>query len=227
MAKILGCPEKRVQMVSAPSVFNKWMGNSEKNVREWFEPAREAYKKQGDKSPLFMVIVDEIDAILGNREAMEGHETRSSVVNQFLAEMDGLNQLDNILFIGMTNRLDHLDPAAVRSGRFGVAVEIGLPDGPGRRQIFDIYMKEVTEANLLHKDISVEHYVNRTEGFTGADIKAFVERACSYSIQRMFELKLEKDQIQGHPAGEVTSADFKLAFAEIEKELQQKPRRFV
>lgn len=142
------------------------------------------------------------------------------------SEMDGLHQMNNFLFIGITNRIDQLDPAAVRSGRFGVAVEIGPPDKEGRKQIFDIYAKKVKEENLLSKDVILEKYVVETEGFTGADIKALVNRACSFSLQRLFSLKVEARQIESPPQAQVTVEDFDTALYQIKKELQNKPGLF-
>ena len=138
--------------------------------------------------------------------------------------MDGLDQLNNILFIGMTNRIDQLDPAAVRSGRFGEAVEIGYPNQQGQQQIFDIYIKRIKEAKLLHPEVTLERYVSSTEGYTGADIEALVNRACSFSLKRLYDLKLEIDKIEGHPANLITQADFDLAFSEMQVEMRNKPR---
>ncbi len=225
IANILGCPKSRLQLVSAPSIFNKYVGNSEKNVRKWFEPARKAYEKLGDESPLYMVVVDEIDAILSHRENNSGNPTRNSVVNQFLTEMDGLHQLNNILFIGMTNRIDQLDPAAVRSGRFGEAVEIGYPDEQGRKEIFDVYLKSSREAQLLHEEVVIEKYLEVTEGFSGADIKALVEKACSRSLHRLYDLQLDDSDIGTHAARLITQDDFDSAFKEMIVEMQNKPKQ--
>jgi len=132
IAKALDCDEPKV--VNGPEIFSKYQGESEKNVRELFAAAEKDQKEHGDESKLHIIIFDEIDAICRQRGTTGGttgvHET---VVNQLLSKMDGVDSLNNILVIGMTNRKDMIDEAMLRPGRLEIHLEISLPDEKGRR----------------------------------------------------------------------------------------------
>ena len=120
------------------------MGQSEENIRNLFKDAEEEYKKRGDNSALHIIIFDELDAICKQRGSKnDGTGVGDSVVNQLLAKMDGVEQLNNILVIGMTNRKDMIDEALLRPGRMEVQIEINLPDKDGRLQIFTIHTAKV------------------------------------------------------------------------------------
>lgn len=117
------------KIVSGPEVLNKYVGGSEEKIRELFKEAEEEQAMAGDDSELHVIIFDEIDAICKQRgSTRDGTGVGDSVVNQLLSKIDGVNSLNNILLIGMTNRLDMIDPALLRPGRFEVHIEIGLPD---------------------------------------------------------------------------------------------------
>lgn len=216
LSHMLGCVGDRLQMLSATEIFNMWVGESERNVRELFEPARKAQIKHGEDSPLYVVVVDEIDAMLPARSGGGSGEWRDSIVNQFLGELDGLKQLNNILVIGMTNRIDQIDPAALRSGRFGVHVEIGIPDDKGRRKILEIHTKKLRTEDLLAKDVSLDELVKMTPNFTGADIEGMVQMASSYSLERLNKLDDDVD-VKDHSDGKVTMQDFEKALGERRK----------
>jgi vesicle-fusing ATPase len=106
-------PDERLQMLTGTDVTSMWLGKSEENIRKLFEPAEASYQLLGDKSPLFMIVFDEIDAMLPARDRMVG-SNRSAQVNQFLGKLDGLKTLNNILVIGITNILALVDRAALR-----------------------------------------------------------------------------------------------------------------
>ena len=117
------------KIVSGPEVLNKYVGGSEEKIRELFKEAEEEQAIAGDDSELHVIIFDEIDAICKQRgSTRDGTGVGDSVVNQLLSKIDGVNSLNNILLIGMTNRLDMIDSALLRPGRFEVHIEIGLPD---------------------------------------------------------------------------------------------------
>ena len=127
------------QKVSGPEIFDKYVGKSEENIRELFKEAEEDYKKYGDESELHIIIFDEIDAICRPRGSINsGTGVHDSVVNQLLSKIDGIDSLNNILIIGMTNRKDMIDEAILRPGRLELHVEIGLPNKEGRQQILNI-----------------------------------------------------------------------------------------
>jgi ATP-dependent 26S proteasome regulatory subunit len=214
LSKMLGALGENVQMITAPQVFNKFVGESEKNIRELFKPAREAQEKLKSKSPLYVVIIDEIDAILSTRSD-DTNQWRNSVVNQFLSEIDGPNKLNNILIIGMTNRKDQLDPAAIRPGRLELLIEIGLPNSEARKQIFEIHLKKVKEEGLFANNVAIDSLIGPTDGWSGADIEGVVKRAINYSIERLNLLSLPDEEVNKHPDGLLRQEDLQKAISDV------------
>lgn len=142
------------KIVSAPELLDRWVGGSERLVRQLFVDAEaELAACNGDatKSALHVVVIDEIDAVFRKRSGGEdsGEATRASAVNQILAKLDGVNAIPNVLTIGMTNRRELLDEALLRPGRLEVQVEIPLPDKEGRREILRIHFKALRERGRL------------------------------------------------------------------------------
>lgn len=133
IAKALNCSEPIV--VNGPQIFDKFVGGSEKKIRELFEPAEKELAEKGDESGLHIIIFDEIDAICRERGSgsNSGTNVNDSVVNQLLTKIDGVEALPNILLIGMTNRIDMIDKAILRPGRLELHLEIGLPGEHGRK----------------------------------------------------------------------------------------------
>lgn len=132
IADALNCVKP--QVVNGPEIFDKFVGGSEEKIRALFEPAEKDMKEKGDESDLHVIIFDEIDAICRSRGSTgsSGTGVNESVVNQLLSKMDGVDSLNNILIIGMTNRKDMIDEAILRPGRLEIHLEIGLPDLRGR-----------------------------------------------------------------------------------------------
>lgn len=148
IAKMLHAREPKI--INGPEILNKYVGQSEENIRALFRDAELEYKSKGENSQLHIIIFDELDAICKQRGARQDSTgVGDSVVNQLLAKMDGVEQLNNILVIGMTNRLDMLDEALLRPGRFEVQLEIGLPDHQGRTQILKIHTNTVLRLSKL------------------------------------------------------------------------------
>lgn len=163
-----------IKMITATEIFSKWIGESEEKLRNLFTTS-------GPESDNFrIVIIDEIDAITGNRSGGEATKVYSNIVNQLLGLMDGTSE-NNVLVIGMTNRIDIMDPALLRSGRFGTKIYIPLPNQEGRREIFNIHLKKAFEnkrCSLTDKQINI--LVDKTNGFSGADISGLIHNAqCS------------------------------------------------
>ncbi|KAJ2710542.1 transport between ER and Golgi ATPase protein [Coemansia spiralis] len=172
-------------VVSGPEVLNKFVGQSEENVRKLFEPAEKEYRERGDESQLHIIIFDELDAICkqrGSRSDSTG--VGDSVVNQLLAKMDGVDQLNNILLIGMTNRKELIDDALLRPGRLEVHIEIGLPDEAGRLQILKIHTTKIRENGILAPDVDLDELAAHTRNFSGAEIAALIKSASSYAFTR-------------------------------------------
>lgn len=183
IGKMLNAREPKI--INGPEILNKYVGQSEENIRELFAEAEAEYKAKGDKSQLHIIIFDEIDALCRRRSASsDGTNVNNSVVNQLLTKIDGVNSLNNILVIGMTNRLDMLDEAMLRPGRFGVHIEISLPKLEGREQIFKIHMKDLLHNKLLDPEVTLRELAELTPNYTGAEIEAVVQNACSYAIMR-------------------------------------------
>lgn len=142
------------KIVSAPELLDRWVGGSEKLVRELFAPAEAelaSVNYDASKSALHVIVIDEIDAVFRTRSTAEdsGESTRSSVVNQILAKLDGVNSIPNVLLIGMTNRRELLDDALLRPGRLEVQIEIPLPNKEGRREILQIHFDALRKRGRL------------------------------------------------------------------------------
>ncbi len=159
--------------VVASEFVNKFIGEGARLVREVFRYAR-------DNSPA-IIFIDEIDAI-GSRRAdlgTSGDREVQRTLLQLLAELDGFEPLSNVKVIAATNRLDLLDPALLRPGRFDRIIEVPLPDKQARLEIFKVHMRKVK----LAKNVDLESLASLTEGFSGADIKAVVTEAGYYAIR--------------------------------------------
>jgi len=182
IAKALDCEEPKI--VHGPEIFDKFVGGSEKKIRELFDPAEKDMKMYGDESKLHIIIFDEIDAIVRSRGSGGGSGTgvNETVVNQLLAKLDGVDSLNNILVMGMTNRKDMIDEAMLRPGRLEIHLEIGLPDEKGRRQIFEIHTRHMKQNDLLADDINFEKLGAETKNYTGAEIEAVCRSATSYAL---------------------------------------------
>ena len=146
------------KIVSAPELLDRWVGGSEKLVRELFADAEaELAACGGDstRSALHVIVIDEIDAVFRKRTSAEdsGEATRSSTVNQILAKMDGVEAIPNVLIIGMTNRRELLDAAMLRPGRLEVQIEIPLPDKVARREILRIHFGALRERGRLSQPL--------------------------------------------------------------------------
>lgn len=158
--------------VKGPELLSKWVGESEKGVREIFRKARQA-------APC-VIFFDELDSVAPRRGGSEGdsHVTER-VISQILTEMDGLEDLKGVVVIGATNRPDIIDEALLRPGRFDRVLEVPPPDKEGRKQIFQIHIGK----KPIDKSVSVERLVEMTENLTGADIAALVNAAAMTAIK--------------------------------------------
>jgi vesicle-fusing ATPase len=146
------------KIVSAPELLDRWVGGSEKLIRELFIDAENELRACGGdatKSALHVIVIDEIDAVFRKRSASEGSAevTRASAVNQILSKLDGVQALNNVLVIGMTNRKELLDPALLRPGRLEVHIEIPLPDQNGRREILKLQFDALRRSGRLSQPL--------------------------------------------------------------------------
>jgi len=188
IGKLLAAREPKV--VNGPEILNKFVGASEENIRNLFKDAEEDQAANGDAAELHIIIFDEIDAICKARgRGGDSTGVHDTVVNQLLSKIDGVNALNNILVIGMTNRKDMIDPALLRPGRLEVHIEIGLPDEKGRKQIFNIHLKQMKESGMLGEDVSVDWLASQTKNFSGAEIEAIVKSASSFALYASIDIK--------------------------------------
>ncbi|CAG8562114.1 4008_t:CDS:10 [Diversispora eburnea] len=183
IGKMLNAREPKI--VNGPEILNKYVGQSEENVRKLFADAEKEYKAKGEDSGLHIIIFDELDAICKQRGGRsDGTGVGDNVVNQLLAKLDGVEQLNNILIIGMTNRLDLIDEALLRPGRLEVHMEIGLPDEKGRLQILKIHTSKMRQNDILDFDVDFEELASLTKNFSGAEINGLVKSASSFAFNR-------------------------------------------
>lgn len=167
--------ESQVNFISVkgPALMSKYVGESERGVREIFKKARQA-------APC-IIFLDEIDSLLPMRGAgsSDSHVTER-VLSQFLAELDGIEELKGVLVLGATNRLDILDPAVLRPGRFDDIVEIPLTTEADRREIFQVHLR----GKPLAPEVDPADLARQTEGFSGAEIASVCNRAALAAVRR-------------------------------------------
>lgn len=164
--------------VKGPEIFSKWLGESEKAIRETFRKARQV-------APC-VIFFDEIDSIasMPGMESTDSH-TSERVLNQLLTEMDGLESLRDVVVIAATNRPNLLDPAILRPGRFDRLVYIGSPDRKGRLKIFRIH----TKGTPLSENVNLEALADETEGYVGADIESVSREAVMIALRENFDIE--------------------------------------
>uniref|UniRef100_A0A8C3GCM2 Vesicle-fusing ATPase n=1 Tax=Cyclopterus lumpus TaxID=8103 RepID=A0A8C3GCM2_CYCLU len=183
IGKMLNAREPKI--VNGPEILNKYVGESEANIRKLFADAEDEQKRLGANSGLHIIIFDEIDAICKQRGSMAGSTgVHDTVVNQLLSKIDGVEQLNNILVIGMTNRPDLIDEALLRPGRLEVKMEIGLPDERGRIQILHIHTAKMRQYELLTADVDIKELAAETKNYSGAELEGLVRAAQSTAMNR-------------------------------------------
>lgn len=223
IGKMLNGREPKV--VNGPEILNKYVGASEENVRNLFKDAEEEQLARGVESDLHVIIFDEIDAICkarGSAGSGAGAGVHDTVVNQLLTKIDGVDALDNILLIGMTNRKDMLDDALLRPGRLEVQVEVGLPDERGRLQILKIHTSKMSANSYLAADVDLAELAAVTKNFSGAEIEGLVKSAASFALARNVDMsdltkagQFGNDDPESDESLKVTAADFRAALDEV------------
>ena len=178
--------------IKGPEVFSKWVGESEKAIREVFRKARMA-------APA-VIFFDEFDSLVPRRGMGFGDSgVTERVISQLLTEMDGIMRLEDVVVIAATNRPDIIDPAILRPGRFDRLIYVPAPDEKARLEIFKIYTKNMP----LGKDVNLEELARATKGYSGADIEALCREAALNALRRDINAK------------EVVKADFDAAMEKI------------
>ena len=169
-------------LLNGPEIMSKFYGESEKKVREIFEEA--------EKSAPSIIFIDEIDAIAPKREDVQG-EVERRVVSQLLTMMDGLQSRGRVIVIGATNRINSLDPALRRPGRFDRELEISVPDKAGRLNVLKIHTRNMP----LKKNVNLDELARKTHGFVGADLASLAKEAAMNVLRKLLpEIKMEEDK---------------------------------
>jgi transitional endoplasmic reticulum ATPase len=194
--------------VKGPSLLSKWVGESEKGVREVFKKAKQA-------SPC-IIFFDEIDALVPTRGGHSDSGVTERVISQFLTELDGIEELKGVFVLAATNRRELIDPALLRAGRFDLLFELPLPNEKARAAIFHVH----TVGKPLASEFSFEELAGRTEGYTGADIEGICRKATLQSIRKFIEKHGSKAEKEAK-SFVISKKDFEMALSEVKK---QRPR---
>lgn len=174
--------EANFMLLNGPEIMSKFYGESEKKIRDLFEEA--------DKNAPSIIFIDEIDAIAPKREDVQG-EVERRVVSQLLTMMDGLNSRGRVVVIGATNRLNALDPALRRPGRFDREVEISVPDKAGRLNVLKIHTRNMP----LKKNVNLDVLAGKTHGFVGADLESLAKEAAMNILRKLLpDINMEEDE---------------------------------
>jgi transitional endoplasmic reticulum ATPase len=193
--------------IKGPELLSKWVGESERGVRDIFHKARQA-------APC-VIFMDELDSMVPTRGGgMGDNQVTERVISQILTELDGLEELQDIVVIGATNRPDMIDSALLRPGRFDRLLYVPIPDAEARKEIFKVHLK----GKPLAQNINIDELATKTEGYSGADIQSIAETASMNAIRRYIDA--HKDQKEQNTKEqlkqiEVTKSDFEEAIKKV------------
>ncbi len=170
--------------IKGPELLSKWVGESEKAVREIFRKAKQA-------APC-IIFLDELDSIAPMRSAGFDSHVTERVVSQMLTAMDGLEELKDVIIIAATNRPDMVDPALLRPGRLDRLMYIQPPDIEGRKKIFEVHLK----GKPVGEDVDVEELAKRTDGYVGADIEAIVRESVMSALREFITSGISEEHVE-------------------------------
>jgi transitional endoplasmic reticulum ATPase len=206
--------------VRGPEVLSKWVGESEKHIREIFKRAKQVAPS--------IIFFDEMDALVPRRGLEVGTRVTENVVSQILTQMSGVEEMHNVVIIGATNRPDILDPALLRPGRFDRQVLVPAPDIKARLEVFRIHTKR-----MPLKGVDIESLARRTEGYSGADIESLCREAGINAIREIMVRTPPKEQAKGKDKKEapkieyaVTKKHFDDAMKQVKPSITQDMLRF-
>lgn len=208
IGKALNCAEPKI--VNGPELLDKYVGGSEEKLRALFRDAE--IDRDSGVDNIHVIIFDEADALFrkrGSRSSSTGVE--DSLVNQILSKVDGVDELNNLLIIAMTNRKDVIDEAIIRSGRLDIHIEIGLPNEKGRQDILNIHTTNIKDR--LSSDVDLGLIAKITKNYTGAELQQLVTSATSFSITREIDLNDLKKSQNMNPI--ITQNDFLNAIEDV------------
>jgi transitional endoplasmic reticulum ATPase len=191
--------------VKGPALLSKWVGESEKGVRETFRKARQT-------APC-IVFFDEIDAIAPRRGSSSDSHVSERVVSQLLTEMDGIEEIKGVVVLAATNRLDIVDPALLRPGRFDSLIALSVPDGTARREMLQVHIRRLP----ISEGVDVESLADEMEGFVGADIAATCKKAAALAIREF--LAAHGDDAHDYTGFAVSGRHLQDAIASIRRQI--------
>ena len=189
--------------VKGPEILSKWVGESEKGIRQIFKKAKQ--------SAPTIIFFDEVDAIASMRGMEVGERVGERVLNQLLTELDGLEELHNVIIIAATNRPDLIDTALMRPGRFDKVLLVPAPDYDARLEIFKIHTNEMP----VDKDVNLKRLTKKTDGYAGADIEGICREAAMSTIRESLRKNIELEDEK------ITSKHFKMAIDKIRPSLSK------
>jgi transitional endoplasmic reticulum ATPase len=199
--------------VKGPALLSRWVGESERGVREVFKKARQA-------SPC-IVFFDEIDALTPARGVGGDSHVTERVISQFLTELDGIEELKGVTVLAATNRPDLIDPAVLRPGRFDLRLELPPPDRDARREILAIH----TQGKPLASQVDLEGLAEATEGLVGSDIEAICRRASMLAISEYISQHATPSPSPDVSVLQVAARHFEAAFHESTRRYETAPVR--
>ncbi|MBN2344172.1 MAG: AAA family ATPase [Deltaproteobacteria bacterium] len=189
--------------ISGPEIYSKWYGNSEQRLRNIFNEAV--------KNAPSIVVIDELDSLVPRRDKIHGDQEQR-IVATFLTQMDGLKTLKDVVVVGTTNRVNEIDPALRRSGRFEQEIFVGVPNHHGRKQILEIH----TSRMPLSDDVDLQKVAELAGGFTGADLCSLCREAAYVALRRTIpEEAFQKGELSAHKEVFVVHDDFIKAFTSV------------
>jgi transitional endoplasmic reticulum ATPase len=192
--------------LSGPEIMSRYYGESEERLREIFDEAQE-------NAPA-IIFIDELDSIAPGREDVTG-EAEQRIVAQLLSLMDGLETRGDVVVIGATNRVDAIDPALRRGGRFDREIEIGVPDRDGRLEVLQIHTREMP----LTEDVDLDAFADRTHGFVGADLESLAKEAAMAALRRVrddIDMDAERIPLDVLEEIEIEGTDFEEGLQNVE-----------
>jgi transitional endoplasmic reticulum ATPase len=201
--------------IKGPEFLSKWVGESERTVRETFRKARAA-------APC-IIFFDEIDAIATRRGSTEGSKIEERIVSQLLTEIDGLESLNDVILLAATNRPDMLDPALLRAGRFGRQIEIHLPNKDARKKILEIHLQK----KPISDNVDLDELAEIIADFSGADIKALCEEAILLTIrQAINQEEINADNWESVKKVKISKKAFNNALEKVSKNAKRAQKAY-
>ncbi len=195
--------------IKGPEIFSKWVGESERRIREIFRKAKQV-------APA-IIFIDEIDAIAPRRGTHIGSNVYDTVVNQLLAEMDGITSRGDVMVIAATNRPDQVDPALLRPGRFDRIVYVPPPDYKSRLEILKVHTRNIP----LSSDVNLEEIARLTEGYSGADLALLVKEAAMFEIRKIYEHLSKERLTEKEIMDKLLELDIKVTMEDFKKALEK------